>query len=182
MYKFTTLLTITALSSRLAFAVTPRAAAPAVQVTPDLSGTYVLDPARSDDPGHASDAVTGSMRRLKRNAVRKRLNADMKPADTLRVAMRADTVVLTTSGRLHLTTVPGAAPRSRIGQKGGSAQLASLWDGNTLVVKTTSEKFEREARYSRDSDGSSIRVAVTMSGTGSTNQINYVLVYRRLAS
>lgn len=182
MHKFATLLTAAALSSSVASATTRRTMTSAVQATPDLSGTYVLDPSRSDDPGHAADAATGSMRRFKRNAVRKRLNADMKPADTLRVAMRADTVVLATSGRLHLTTVPGATAKSRTGQRGGSAELASSWDGDTLVVKTTSEKFQREARYSRDSDGSSLRVAITMSGNGSANPISYVLVYTRLTS
>jgi len=182
MYKLATLLTAMVLSSTSALATTPHLNPPAKQATTDLSGTYVLDPSRSDDPTHAADAATGAMRRFKRNAVRKRLNADMKPADTLRLAMRADTVVLTTSGRLHLTTVPGAAAKSRTGQKGGSAQLASSWDGDTLVVKTTSEKFQREARYARDSDGSSIRIAITMSGSGSANPIKYVLVYRRLES
>jgi hypothetical protein len=180
-YKFAMLLTVTVLSSGVAVAATPHTAVRAI-LTPDLSGTYLLDPSRSDNPGQAVDAAIGSMRRFKRNAVKKRLNGEMKPADTLSVAVHGDTVTLTTSGRLHLTTVPGGPVKSRTGQKGGSAQLASSWEGDTLVVKTTSEKFQREARYSRDSDGSSIRVAITMSGSGSANPIHYTLVYRRLTS
>jgi hypothetical protein len=153
----------------------------ATRMAPDLTGTYLLDKKHSDDPGHALDDATESMRRFKRNAVRKRLGEALKPADTLRIAVTGDTVALATSGRLHLTTVPGAEAKSREGEKGGSVQLSSMWEGDTLVVRTTSERFEREARYSLASDGASLRVAITMSGSASNEPIRYALVYQRLS-
>ena len=150
--------------------------------TPDLSGTDGLDHSKSDDPGHALDDATSSMRRFKRNAVRKRLGGAMKPADTLRIAMHGDTIVLATSGRLHLSTGPGAAPTSRTGENGHSVQLASSWDGDTLVVKTTAEKFQREAHYSLAAGGNAIRIAITMSAGGSAGPFHYALVYDRVAA
>jgi len=152
----------------------------AVSEAPDLSGTYVLDKKHSDDPTHALDDATASMGRFRRNAARKRIGEAMKPADTLRISAAGDTIALATSGRLHLTTVPGAEAKTRTGEKGGSVQLASAWEGDTLVVKTTSDRFAREARYSLESGGAAIRVAITMSGSGSGEPIHYALVYRRV--
>jgi hypothetical protein len=64
--------------------------------------------------------------------------------------------------------------------RGGSIQVASTWDGDTLVVRTTSERFQRETRYSLDSDGASLRVAITMSGSASNEPIHCALIYQRL--
>jgi hypothetical protein len=184
MHRIAALLFITSVTggAGLARVSEARAACPLtaeLRTAPDLSGTYVLDKKHSDDPGHALDEATQSMRRFKRNAVRKRMGDALKPADTLQIAVNGDTIALSTSGRLHLTTVPGAEAKSRTGEHGGSVQLASLWEGDTLVVKTTSDRFQREARYSLEPDGASIRVAITMSGGASSEPIRYALIYRR---
>lgn len=150
-----------------------------MSASPNLSGTYLLDKTHSDDPRHAVDDATESMGRFRRNAARKRIGEALKPSDTLRISVSGDTIALATSGRLHLTTVPGAEAKSRTGENGGSVQLSSAWDGDTLVVKTTSDRFHREARYSLESGGAAIRVAITMSGSGSGEPIHYALVYRR---
>ena len=146
---------------------------------PDLSGTYLLDKKHSDDPSHAVDDATESMGRFRRNAARKKIGEALKPSDTLRISVSGDTIALSTSGRLHLATVPGAEAKSRTGKNGGSVQLSSAWEGDTLVVKTTSDRFQREARYSLEAGGAAIRVAITMSGGGSGEPIHYALVYRR---
>lgn len=147
---------------------------------PNLTGTYLFDKKHSDDPNHALDAATQSMGRFKRKAVEKRMSDALKPADTLRIAMAGDTVSLQTSGRLHLQTVPGAEATSRTGENGGSVRLASAWAGDTLVVKTTSDRFNREARYALAPDGGSITVAIAMSGSNASSPIQYSLVYRRV--
>jgi hypothetical protein len=151
------------------------------RAAPNLSGTYLFDKKHSDDPSHALDEATQSMGRFKRKAVQKRMSEGLKPADTLRIAMAGDTVSLQTSGRLHLQTVPGAEPKSRTGENGGTVQLSSAWDGDTLVVTTASDRFQREARYALEPDGQSIRVAISMSGSKSSAPIQYALVYRRVA-
>jgi hypothetical protein len=147
---------------------------------PDLSGTYVIDRSASDDPRRALEASLSSMGRFKRRAVDKKLADAMKPADTVAVAMHGDTVVLTTSGRLHVSVVPGGDAKSRSGNKGGSAELSAAWQGETLVVTTTSEKFRRETRYSLDGDRSRLRIAVTMRAEKLSQPIVYTLVYRRV--
>jgi hypothetical protein len=174
MYRITMFL----VAATLASGVVHTAAPPA----PNLSGTYLLDHSKSDDPRHAIEDATSSMGRFKRNAVRSRLGDALKPADTLRIATHGDTVSLANSGRMRLATVPGGAPKSRTGEKGGTMSLASAWSGDTLVVKTTSEKFQREARYSLESDSSAMRVAITMSLGASDSPVHYVLVYRRSAA
>jgi hypothetical protein len=151
-----------------------------VSTSPDLSGTYVLDRTRSDDPSRALDDALKSMPRFKRNAVRKRLGEGVQPADTLRIAVHGDSIALTTSGRLRLTTIPGAPPKARSDEKGRSIQLESAWSGDALIVKTSTDKFEREARYSLD--GAAVRVAITMSAGGSAGPFHYALVYRRIAA
>ncbi len=150
--------------------------------TPDLSGTYVLDKSRSDDPRKALEQATESMRRFRRNAVRKRMGDGLKPADTLQVSLAGDTVALSTSGRLHLTTVPGDPPKTREGENGRSAQLSSSWVGDTLVVKTSADRFQREARYYQVDDGGAIKVAITMSAGGNGTPMHYTLEYRRVES
>ena len=150
-----------------------------VSTGPDLSGTYLLDKKHSDDPSHAVDDATASMGRFRRNAARKKIGEVLKPSDTLRVSVSGDTIALATSGRMHLTTVPGAEAKSRTGEKGGTVQLASTWEGDTLVVKTTSDRFQREARYSLEEGGAAMRVSITMSGSGSGEPIHYALMYRR---
>ena len=102
----------------------------------DLSGTYVIDHSASDDPRKAVEKATSSLRRFKRNAVNSRLQDAMKTPDTLHITQRGDSVMLATSGRLHMTVVPGQ-PTSRTGQRGGTAETAGAWVGNALVVRTT---------------------------------------------
>jgi hypothetical protein len=145
---------------------------------PDLAGTYLLDKKHSDDPSHAVDDATESMGRFRRNAARKKIGEALKPSDTLRISASGDTIALATSGRLHLTTVPGAEAKTRTGEK-GSIEVSSAWVGDTLVVRTTSDRFQREARYSLEEGGAAIRVSITMSGGGSGEPIHYALVYRR---
>lgn len=147
---------------------------------PDLSGTWVLDRKASDDPKKALEKATSSMRRRARRAVQERLGTALEPADTVRIAMRGDTVALTSSGRMRLTTVPGGAGRSFEGENGRSAQTASAWNGDALVVRTESEQFRREVRYTLD-DGERLRVAITMTAARLSQPISYALVYRRVA-
>ena len=167
----------------LACALTVGAAAAASSprypvVPPDLSGTYVIDHSASDDPRKAVEKATSSLRRFKRNAVNSRLQDAMKTPDTLHITQRGDSVMLATSGRLHMTVVPGQ-PTSRTGQRGGTAETAGAWDGNALVVRTTAERFQRETRYALSGDGARIRVAVAMRAEQLSQPISYTLVYRR---
>lgn len=154
---------------------------PSQSVTPDLSGTYVIDRGASDDPKKAVEKATSSMRRFKRNALNKRLQDDMKTADTLRIAQRGDSVTLAASERVRMTVVPGT-PKSRTGQRGGTVETAGEWQGNALLVKTTAERFQREARYSLEGDGSRIRVAIAMRAEQLSEPIRYTLVYRRVSN
>jgi hypothetical protein len=147
----------------------------------DLSGTYVIDRSASDDPKRALEAATSSMRRFKRNAINKRIEDEVKPADTLAITEHGDSIVLNTSGRLHLTVVPGGDAKSRTGAKGGTAEMTSAWQGEALVVKTATEKFQRETRYTLDGDKSRMRVVVTMRAEQLSQPISYTLVYRRIA-
>ena len=164
MYRSAAVLLVSALSF-----LAPRPA-------PDLSGTYVIDRSASDDPGRKLESSMSSMGRFKRRAVDKKLGEAMQPADTVRISMHADTVVLTTSGRMHLSVVPGADARTRSGGKGGSAELAADWQGETLVVKTTSETFKREAHYSLDGDRARLRIGVTMTAQKLSQPVVYTLV------
>lgn len=156
-------------------------AAPATAHTspPDLSGTYVIDRSASDDPARAIEKAMSSMRRFKRNAVKRRLQDGMKAADTLRITQRGDSVMLQPSGRRRVTIVAGEA-KSRTGQRGGTAEMEGDWQGDTFVVRTTSERFSREVRYSLGSDGSRMRIAVTMRAERLSQPIGYVLLYRRV--
>jgi len=145
----------------------------------NLSGTYVIDRTASDDPRKAVEQALSSRRRRLRGGSN-RISDAMETADTVRIATRGDTVALTTSGRLRLTTVPGAPGKSYEGKRGKSAESSSSWDGNVLVVRTTSDQFEREARYALD--GSLLRIATTMTGPRLTQPIRYTLVYRRVSA
>ena len=133
---------------------------------------------RPSAAGAGYDATSSSGTNL--GPTSKKLADAMKPADTVAVAMHGDTVVLTTSGRLHVSVVPGGDAKSRSGNKGGSAELSAAWQGETLVVTTTSEKFRRETRYSLDGDRSRLRIAVTMRAEKLSQPIVYTLVYRRV--
>jgi hypothetical protein len=154
----------------------------ALRPAPDLSGTYVLDRKASDDPRHAVDQALSSMRRFKRNAIKKRLDDAMKPADTLHVCTSGDTVAITTSGRMRLTTVPGGEARTLNGQNGRSMQIASSWEGDALVVRMTSANFRRETRYALENGSARIRVEVTTTAEQLSQPIHYALVYVRVAS
>ncbi|HEX6050778.1 MAG TPA: hypothetical protein VFZ21_15975 [Gemmatimonadaceae bacterium] len=177
MYMKAQLLTACALTLGVAAAARPVTAPVA---TPDLSGTYVIDRGASDDPRKAVEKATSSMRRFKRNAVNKRLQGEMKAPDTLRIVQQGDSVTLAAAGRMRLTVVPGTA-KSRTGQRGGSVETTSEWQGNALLVRTSAERFQREARYSLEGDGSRIRVAIAMRAEQMPEPIRYTLVYRRVA-
>ena len=60
-------------------------------------------------------------------------------------------------------------------------ETAGVWEDSSLVVRTTADRFQREARYALDGDGARIRVAVAMRAEQLSQPINYTLVYRRTA-
>ena len=177
MHTITRQLMVCALTLGATAAIQP---VPTPVMAPDLVGTYVIDRGASDDPKTAMEQAMSSLRRFKRNAITKRMQNEMKAPDTLRIAQQGDTVTLAASGRARMTVVPGT-PKARTGQRGGMVESVSEWQGNTLIVKTTSERFEREARYSLDGDGSRVRVAIAMRTEQLSEPISYTLVYRRVA-
>jgi hypothetical protein len=178
MYRNAGYLIATALTLGVAAGHTPPAVAAAAA---GLAGTYVIDRHASDDPRKAVEEALPSRRRRLRGGSNK-LGDAMEPPDTIRIATHGDTIALTTSGRLHLTTVPGAGDQSYEGGHGKSAESASAWEAGTLVVRMRSEQFDREARYALDSGGSLLRIATTMTAPRLSQPIRYTLVYHRVSA
>lgn len=141
----------------------------------DMSGTWILDPSRSELPRVATPA-------------------DAEPAGqplTLVLVQNAETLTITREGRRGSSTVVLALDgreTETTGPRGGSLQMHSSWQGSTLVsegrqeMETPRGRITVDIREERSLDPDGRTLTVKSTTRGPRGETSRTMVFRKKGS
>ncbi len=101
-----------------------------------LTGTYRLDPSRSDNPRDVADRVTRSLSRNERQSVHDRMFARLESPESLAIERRGSTMTMASS-RAPQSTFEANGVERQEELNGRSSRVTASLNGDQLVVKST---------------------------------------------
>jgi hypothetical protein len=101
-----------------------------------LTGTYRLDPTRSDNPRDVADRVTRSLSTNERQSVHDRMFARLESPEMLAMERRGSTMTMASS-RAPQSTFEANGIESQEQLNGRSSRVTAALNGDQLVVKST---------------------------------------------
>lgn len=161
-------------------AAPPAAPTPAVAAAPlTLTGTYALDPGRSDDVTQAIEKTVAELSFLIRPIARGRLTKTNKPYQRVILALSTSQVSIITDVRAPIVTQPDGTPVKWTREDGEVFDVSTVWDGQVLRQTFQAEDGQRVNEYRLASDGGVVLQA-TISGKRLASPLQYRLVYTRV--
>jgi len=147
----------------LALALALAAAAPVVAQTPDFSGIWRLDPARSDDGPAKVEAVVGGARtvggdeeEIERVKLRQWMIPTVENLGRFEVVQRPTEIKLVGGEDESLVRIfRFDGERTRIGELGIKLKYKTRWEGATLVIEEDG-KHKLVDTLAYDADGKSL--------------------------
>jgi hypothetical protein len=146
---------------------------------PGLDGTYVLDPAASDDVHRAIDALVAEMGGLRAPFARMRLRKLNQPPRRIDVAYTGSEVSITTDGRDVIRTSSDGRPVPWKRDDGEEFMVRTVWNGRTLQRTFVAEDGQRENTYVFSRNGATLTLRVVLTSPQLPGPLAYTLVYRR---
>jgi hypothetical protein len=104
-----------------------------------LTGTYRLDPARSDDPGQAADRATQSLGSVNRARIRDQVAARLESPDQLAIELRGRDVTLASSRAPQITFAADGTERVETAPSGRTIRARATLNGEQLIVSSTGD-------------------------------------------
>jgi len=104
-----------------------------------LTGTYRLDPARSDDPGQAADRATQSLGYGSRARIRDQVAARLESPDQIAIELRGRDVTLASSRAPQITFVADGTERVETAPSGRTIRARATLNGEQLIVSSTGD-------------------------------------------
>jgi hypothetical protein len=101
-----------------------------------LTGTYRLDPSRSDNPGDVAERVTRSLSNNERQSVHDRILARLESPELLAMERRGSTMTMTSS-RAPQSTFEANGVERQEELNGKSSRVTASLNGDQLTVKST---------------------------------------------
>jgi hypothetical protein len=101
-----------------------------------LTGTFRLDPARSDNPRDVADRVTGSLSRSERQSVHDRMFARLESPEMLAIQRSGSTMTMASS-RAQQATFEADGVERQEQLNGRSSKVTATLVGNQLGVRST---------------------------------------------
>ncbi|HZE63247.1 MAG TPA: YMGG-like glycine zipper-containing protein [Pyrinomonadaceae bacterium] len=104
-----------------------------------LTGTYRLDPSRSDDPGQAADRATQSLGYGDRARIRDQVAARLESPDQIAIELRGRDVTLASSRAPQITFTADGTERVETAPNGRSIRARATLNGEQLIVSSTGD-------------------------------------------
>jgi len=104
-----------------------------------LTGTYRLDPSRSDDPGQAADRATQSLGYGDRARIRDQVAARLESPDQIAIELRSRDVTLASSRAPQITFTADGTERVETAPNGRSIRARATLNGEQLIVSSTGD-------------------------------------------
>jgi YmgG-like glycine-zipper protein len=105
-----------------------------------LTGTYRLDPSRSDDPSQAADQATRSLPYGNRTAVRDQIAARLESPDQLAIEVRSRQVSIASSRAPQITFSADGVERVETTPNGRTTRARATLNGEQLIVSSTGDR------------------------------------------
>ncbi len=104
-----------------------------------LTGTYRLDPSRSDDPGQAADRATQSLGYGDRARMRDQVAARLESPDQIAIELRGRDVTLASSRAPQITFTADGSERVETAPSGRTIRARATLNGEQLIVSSTGD-------------------------------------------
>ncbi|HEY8188227.1 MAG TPA: YMGG-like glycine zipper-containing protein [Pyrinomonadaceae bacterium] len=105
-----------------------------------LSGTYRLDPSRSDDPGQAADRALQSVSFGNRTRLRDQLTARLESPDQIAIELRGRNVTLASSRAPQISFSADGIERVETTPSGRTIRARAMLNGDQLTVSSTGDR------------------------------------------
>jgi len=105
-----------------------------------LTGTYRLDPSKSDDPGQAADRATQSLAYGDRTRLRDQLAARLESPDQIAIELRGRNVTLASSRAPQITFSADGVERVETSNTGRTIRARATLNGEQLIVSSTGDR------------------------------------------
>ena len=105
-----------------------------------LTGTYRLDPTRSDDPRSMADRATSNLPDPDRQNVYDSLLSQLNSPDTLAIERRGNSISIASTLSPRLNFVADGIERSEQSVNGQTARVRTALNGEQLVVTSTGDR------------------------------------------
>lgn len=104
-----------------------------------LTGTYRLDPSRSDDPGQAADRATRSLGYGNGTRIRDQVAARLESPDQIAIELRGRDVTLASSRAPQITFAADGTERVETAPSGRTIRARATLNGEQLTVSSTGD-------------------------------------------
>ena len=105
-----------------------------------LTGSYRLDPSKSDDPSQAADRATQNLTYGDRTRLRDQLAARLESPDQLAIELRGRNVTLASSRAPQITFSADGVERVETTNSGGTIRARATLNGDQLIVSSTGDR------------------------------------------
>ncbi|HET9786877.1 MAG TPA: YMGG-like glycine zipper-containing protein [Pyrinomonadaceae bacterium] len=105
-----------------------------------LTGTYRLDPARSDDPREAAERVTQNVSYNDRHRISDEVTARLESPDQLAIEVRGRTVTIASSRAPQITFEADGSERLEATRDGRTTRARATLTGNQLIVSSSGDR------------------------------------------
>jgi hypothetical protein len=105
-----------------------------------LTGTYRLDPSKSDDPGQAADRATQSLASGNRTRLRNQLAARLESPDQIAIELRGRNVTMASSRAPQITFSADGVERVETSNTGRTIRSRATLNGEQLIVSSTGDR------------------------------------------
>lgn len=105
-----------------------------------LTGTYRLDPSKSDDPGEAATRATQSISLNNRTRLRDQLAARLESPDQIAIDLRGRNVTLASSRAPQITFSADGVERIETTNRGRTIRARAILNGEQLTVSSTGDR------------------------------------------
>jgi len=105
-----------------------------------LTGTYRLDPSRSDDPSQAADRATQSLPYGDRTRLRDQIAARLESPDQIAIELRGRDVTLASSRAPQISFSADGVERVETTNSGRTIRARATLNGDQLVVSSTGDR------------------------------------------
>lgn len=153
-------------------------AVPAPAQNPELTGSYNLVAAESDDVKAAIEEAVRGMNFITRPIARGRLTRTNQPYRRITIQQAGDEVTIITDERPIVARADGN-PMEWTREDGEVMDLTTRWVGTTLEQTFVADDGQRSNAFTLSPDGRTLEMLVTITSPRLDKDVRYTLRYRK---
>jgi len=145
-----------------------------------LTGTYELDPARSDDPQRVADRALQRLAATERDEARDQIQNRLEPPDAIAIDRQGSRVAIASSRAQQISFDVDGRARTETGPRGGTMTTrANAYGDRVEVMVTGTNGTDFTAIFEPLDNGNSLRVTRRLMVTRLAQPIELRSMYRR---